>query len=115
MQAKFGPILDISKFLPFHWWEPVYYLDLEGVEHHGHWAGIVEHIGDELTWWIVSAETGKAVPRSDVRMATDPSHPNLHADAALFKGELGEMKSQDLEDDVDPFLPLLAPSALASP
>ena len=59
MQAKFGPIPDISKFLHFRWWEPVYYLDLEGVEHRGHWAGIAEHIGDELTWWIVSEETGK--------------------------------------------------------
>ena len=62
---------------------------------------------NELTWWIVSAETGKAVPRSDVRTATDPSRPNLRADAALFDGELGEMKSQDLEDDVDPFCLLL--------
>ena len=99
MELKFGETPDVSKYLCFRWWEPVYYLDQHGKEHLGRWAGIADNVGDELTWIIVSGETGKAMFRSDVRTATDPKRPNLRAEAIL-DAPSGEKEDRTAHDDI---------------
>ena len=76
LQAAHGQQPDISKFLSFYWWQPVYYrvespqFPSQSKERRGRWAGPCLHKGDELTFWILDDETGQLLPRSDVRAAT---------------------------------------------
>lgn len=83
LELKFGQTPDVSKFMHFRWWEPVYYRDADNTEKLGRWAGIADHVGDELCWAIVTGETGQLIYRSDVRTATNPNRPNLRAEAIL--------------------------------
>ena len=64
METKFGEKPDISKYLHFRWWEPVYYLDEHGKEKLGRWAGPADSIGDELCWYIVTGDTARVIARS---------------------------------------------------
>jgi hypothetical protein len=80
LEKHTGQTPDVSKLLQFRWWEPVYFLNAEGVEEFGRWAGVAEHVGDELTYVVVATGTGNAVFRSDVRTASNPNAPNLQAE-----------------------------------
>ena len=105
MERKFGTTPDTSKFLCFRWWEPIYYLEEDGSTQYGRWAGIAEHVGDELTWIVISGKTGKALYRSDVRTATDPNRPNLRAEAECLNGPSLDSRHEDATldhtDDTD--------------
>jgi hypothetical protein len=59
IEKRTGHTPDISKFLAFRWWEPVYFLNKYGIECLGRWAGVAEHVGDELTYIVVSEKTGR--------------------------------------------------------
>jgi hypothetical protein len=80
IEVRTGQTPDVSKLLQYRWWEPVYFLDEEGTECLGRWAGVAEHVGDELTFIVVSDKTGHAILRSDLRTATDPNAPNFRAE-----------------------------------
>ena len=61
MHATYGRMYDISQFLYFHFYEPVYYKDpgkqnfpSSSEEKLGHWVGWEENIGDVLTWKILT-------------------------------------------------------------
>jgi hypothetical protein len=75
--------------LTFRWWEPVYFQDEDGNECLGRWAGVADHVGDKLTYVVVSNKTGHTIYRSDLRTATDPNAPNFRAEVLaadnLFK------------------------------
>jgi hypothetical protein len=75
-----GQTPDVSKLLQYQWWEPVYFLDDEGLETLGRWAGVAEHVGDELTFIVVSNETSHALFHSDLQTAADPNAPNFRAE-----------------------------------
>jgi hypothetical protein len=47
MEKRTSQTPDVSNLLQYRWWEPVYFLDEEGVETLGRWAGIAENMGDE--------------------------------------------------------------------
>jgi hypothetical protein len=84
-QVACGYIPDVSALLHFRWWEPVYYLDDDGhfpsdsKEKLGRWVGVAENIGDALTWWILTDDTKRVIPRSVVRSALDTHNLNLRA------------------------------------
>ena len=84
-QVACGYIPDVSPLLHFHWWEPVYYLDDDGQfpsatkEKLGRWVGVAENVGDVLTWFVLTDDTKRVIPRSVVRTATDPTQLNLRA------------------------------------
>jgi hypothetical protein len=80
IEKRTGQTPDISKFLQYRWWEPVYFLDMDGTECLGRWAGVAEHVGDELTYIVISQKTNHAIYRSDIRTATDPNAPNFRAE-----------------------------------
>ena len=80
IQAVTGQVPDISHFLCFPFWEPVYYMvDENGPDHkvlsqsnekRGHWAGFAYNKGDQFTWKILTDETQQIITRSAVTKAT---------------------------------------------
>ena len=79
-----GQQVDISKYLIFHWLEPVYYhqphqaaFPSNHSEKPGWYVGPAEDVGDVLTHQILDAESLKVVNRSNVRSVTDPMYKNL--------------------------------------
>ena len=95
-EAATGQVADISAFLHYHFYEPVYFTDddynypSQSRERLGYWVGTADHVGDALTYLILSEDTGKIIPRSAVRSASSTINPNLRADAA--KGEADQSK-----------------------
>jgi hypothetical protein len=121
LEKRTGHTPDISKFLSFRWWEPVYFLNKDGIECLGRWAGVAEHVGDELTYIVISEKTGQAIFRSDIRTATDPNAPNFRAEviaginlqpsAPKDEGSqpvfplFGSDESAPVDEKVHPFMP----------
>ena len=89
LQALTGQVPDISHFLHFSFWEPIYYKVDENEPDHkfpsqsnekrGHWVGFADNKGDHLTWKILADDTNTIIIRSAVRSATKTS-PNLRLD-----------------------------------
>ena len=85
LQALTGQVPDISHFLHFSFWEPVYYKVDESEPDHrfpsqsnekrGHWVGFADNKGDHLTntWKILTDDTNTIIIRSAVRSATKTS------------------------------------------
>jgi hypothetical protein len=79
---------DISPLLYFYFWQPVYFLVDESEQHftgkskelRGRWVGISEHIGNKMTYKIITDDTGEEVCRSAIRLALDPTMKNLRED-----------------------------------
>ena len=104
LQALTGQVPDISHFLHFSFWEPIYYKVDESEPDHrfpsqsnekrGHWVVFAENKGDQLTWKILTDDTNTIIIRSAVRSATKTS-PNLRLDPPQ-----GEDQPQDLTSDV---------------
>jgi hypothetical protein len=78
-----GSTPDISVFLQFHFWEPIYYrledatFPSDGIEQRGRFVGIADSVGDALTYKILTDGTNKILYRSSVRSATIPGETNL--------------------------------------
>ena len=93
LQVATGIVPDISYFLSYHWWQPVYYLDDDGgfpsqsKEKRGRWVGVAENIGDTLTYLILSDDTEKVVARSILRPVTEEDF-NIRAEPQ-FDEEVG--------------------------
>ena len=104
LQALTGQVPDISHFLHFSFWEPIYYKVDESEPDHrfpsqsnekrGHWVGFAENKGDQLTWKILTDDTNSIITRSTVRSATKTS-PNLRLDPPQ-----GEDQPHNLTSDV---------------
>ena len=104
LQALTGQVPDISHFLHFSFWEPIYYKVDESEPDHrfpsqsneksGHWVGFADNKGDQLTWKILTDDTNTIIIRSAVRSATKTS-PNLRLDPPQ-----GEDQPHDLTSDV---------------
>jgi hypothetical protein len=79
----YGTLGDLSPYLQFCWWEPVFYSADDSFpatkERAGIWAGPAEKQGDALTYLIVDGKTEQVVTRSVVRTALDPMLPNHRA------------------------------------
>jgi hypothetical protein len=81
MQVLTGQTPDISKFLHFSFYEPVYYHSYSNTfpsssnEKQGWWVGVATHVGDALTYKILT-ETHKVIYRSAIRSALDPAKRN---------------------------------------
>ena len=92
LEVLLGMTPDISAFLVFYFYQPVYYavhtnisFPEEPKERLGYWVGIAENVGDGMCWKILDKDTEKIVHRSDVRPADDPLHPNIRLEPE--KGE----------------------------
>ena len=63
----------------------MYYLDAEipfpnSKEKAGRFVGIAENVGDALTFWVLTEDTGQLIARSVLRSAEDPRTPNKRLD-----------------------------------
>ena len=76
-----GVTPDISAFMTYHFWEPVYYkkahdkwenFPSESDELKGRWVGVSESVGHAMTYQVLSEDTNKILHRSVIRTA-DPS------------------------------------------
>jgi Reverse transcriptase (RNA-dependent DNA polymerase) len=82
-----GVTVDISVLLRFHFWQKVYFLRVDSSfpsdsrEAVGHIVGISEHVGNALTWKILTSDTKKLIFRSQVR-PYDSEAPNYRADVS---------------------------------
>ena len=104
LQAMTAQVPDISHFLHFSFWEPIYYKVDESEPDHrfpsqsnekrGQWVGFAENKGDQITWKIHTDDTNTIIIRSAFRSATKTS-PNLRLDPPQ-----GENQPQDLTSDV---------------
>ena len=76
LQALILQVPDISHFLHFSFWEPVYYKADENESDHrfpaqsnekkGHWVGFADNNGNHLTWKILTDETQQIITRLEV-------------------------------------------------
>ena len=80
-----GNIGDISAITTFQWYEPVYFkLDNSQFtfpdtgEGFGHFVGIAENVGHEMTYKIWKPDTNRIIHRSRVRSANELAHINQH-------------------------------------
>ena len=99
-EVAFGVTPDISAFLQYKWFEPVYYLDEDGVsfsnskEKLGRWIDIVENCGDSLAYKIWKPETEEILYRSEVRSTRiangKPNHRALEPHLIINNEEDGE-------------------------
>jgi hypothetical protein len=62
----------------------------ETTERKGHFVGISEHVGNALTYKILTDDTSKVIHRSSIRSALQPHDRNMRADAIV-----GEMEPQN--------------------
>ena len=75
LQRLNGSTNDISPILCFRFFEEVYYMHddnkfpSETVEGHGYFVGISEHVGNTMTFKILTSDTNKVIYRSGVRSA----------------------------------------------
>jgi len=69
-----GNTPDISEYLAFRWYQPVYYFDTaafpEERELIGRWMGVAHNIGQAMCFWILP-KSGVPIARTTVRAITD--------------------------------------------
>ena len=79
MEVGLGVTPDISAFIQFTFFEPVYYIDPtpagypETNEKIGYWCGPAESVGDTLTSWVYTRDTNELIARSVLRSAVPAS------------------------------------------
>ena len=101
LTALTGEVVDISPYLQFSFYEPVYVkrskasFPSESEEVRGRWVGLAEGIGDAMTWQILLDDTLEVVPRSVVRSATNPKHLNMR-----LESDSGENEDHDEHDNI---------------
>ena len=104
LEIALGYTVDISAYIAYEWWEPVYYLDYEDPsfpnsrEKIGKFCGPIKNCGDLLTFKIYVNETNKIIHRSVIRSAKDDKgQPNLRASNPNYSGSDGD-DNIDLSD-----------------
>ena len=78
-----GQVSDISSLVIYSFYEEVYFHDnlcdfpSDSTERKGNWVGISEHVGDALTYKVLSQDTCKILHTSRLRSALTPGEKNL--------------------------------------
>lgn len=80
-ELRHGGLQDISAFLEYRFYEPVFYLNSDvsfpsSKEKAGWWVGVASNVGDSLTYKILTDDTHKIIHRSVLRPATDDRFQN---------------------------------------
>jgi hypothetical protein len=69
-----GNTPDISEYLAFHWYQPVYYYDSAAFpgerELMGRWIGVAHNVGQAMCFWILP-KSGVPIARTTVRGVTE--------------------------------------------
>ena len=112
-RRKGGFTIDISGYLIYKFWQPIYYLDSEvsfpkSKEKSGHWLGVAHNIGDHLTFWIWPTGGSEPIARSVVR-PMDGSYPNRRVPVDDEVIDVDADTEEDEDDDEIFEEPMLAP------
>ena len=112
-EAATGMTPDVSAFMQFTFYDPIYYYDESesfpsSKEQLGYWLGPASNCGDALTYWILT-EKNTIIARSTVRPANDPSTFN-HRRSPPFRREGGK---QVLSQGEHPAPGLVGPTEVA--
>jgi hypothetical protein len=111
-QKLTGRTPDISKFLHFSFYEPVYYHAYTDTfpsgsnEEQGWWVGIAMHVGDALTYKILTKHN-KVIYRSAIRSALDPAKRNQRLSplggeiSSNYLGDKIFIRSSQRQDDIE--------------
>jgi len=99
-----GNTPDISEYISFSWYQPVYYLDNtnfpEEKERIGRWIGVAHNIGQALCFWILP-KSGAPIARTTVKaitaaeMQTDVVKEELIAYDNMINRKLGDQSISD--------------------
>ena len=110
-EVAFGHSVDISAYLEFEFWEPIYYLDSDdpsfpnSKEKQGRFCGIAENCGDLMTFKIYVQKSHSIIHRSVVRSAkNDINKPNLRALNPNYDGmhdDEDSLFSMNIDDAAD--------------
>ena len=103
-EKRYGTTPDISALLCYHFYEPIYYLDVEAPFPHsrekaGYWLGVAHNVGDALTFYVLSDDTQEVLARSVVRSRrnnVDVNH-RVHTDPNLDPGVILDPDNQNLK------------------
>jgi len=77
-----GRTNNISPLLWYSFYKAVYYTDETAPfpsgskEQRGYWVGVSEHVGNTMTFKILTDDTLKVIYRSDICSAADPASKN---------------------------------------
>ena len=105
LEKAFGITPDISPFLTFKFFEPVYYYDNDGFpnskEKLGYWLGVTRSCGDAFTYHIWKPSTDQVLARSVLRSASSSlkSAPNLRAARDMNNVPSNDTNSTDDESE----------------
>jgi hypothetical protein len=111
-QKLTGRTPDISKFLHFTFYEPVYYhaysdsFPSGSNEEQGWWVGIAINVGDALTYKVLT-KSNKIIYRSAIRSALDPATRNQRLSplggetASNYLGDKIFIRSSTCQEDVE--------------
>ena len=102
-EVAFGHSVDISAYIQYEWWEPVYYLETDdpsfpqSKEKLGYFCGVAENTGELLTFKLYVPDTHQIIHRSVLRSAAnDDDHPNLRAINPNYQGEPKDEEDWDM-------------------
>ena len=76
---------DISEYLNFNFYDPIWYLDRPSSPDNvkiGRWLGVAHRIGSSLCYWILTA-TGKVIARTTVQHVTQEDLSDTQKKAQL--------------------------------
>ena len=76
---------DISEYLDFDFYDPIWYLDRPSSPNNvkiGRWLGVAHRIGSSLCYWILTA-TGKVIARTTVQHVTQEDLSDTQKKAQL--------------------------------
>ena len=101
IQKRHGITPDISPYLQFKFWEPIYYLDNEETfpgttEKLGRWLGVTKHVGHHLCYKVLTDDTRQVIERSVIRSAKDTKKSNKTVSFDPDTKELDEQYEQEL-------------------
>ena len=94
---------DLSPFLRFHFWEPVFFNTEDTSfpnyisEERGHFVGIRESFGHGITFKNLNTSTNKIINRCDVRLVNDKASSNLRADTVNSTEAITSLREDQLE------------------
>jgi hypothetical protein len=101
LEVATGFTPDISALLEYSFWQPVYLktqprpqFPSGGTERLGRFVGISSHVGDALTYKVLTDDTRKVLHTSNIRSALDVSNPNLRATTPIQGEEVSPSGTQ---------------------
>ena len=104
IEKAFGYTPDISPFMSFRFFEPVYYYEQDSFpetkEQLGYWLGVTRNCGDAFTYYVFKPSTQQVLARSVLRSALDSSG-NIVSSSNVHLNHNNILPSKHDENNID--------------